>query len=717
MASAHVPWPYGDWIAEEVAQAAAAQPEVILLAAQSRIHSLEQRIRSLEAVQENERLQHGAPIGKHFCRLGDIFFVLSLVVGPFADLPFPLSLSLQTSPSIFAHISIFPEQLYHGLEERWQSAAALATQKEDSLRALQRSIEKQHADAQHASDAESSLREALRQQSNRVTQLQTQNESMEALQREHLAILEQRHRDLEQSRAQLERLNESDRVLRAEKQETERKLFQIQNELIQSQFQLNKSQTEHAEMVKAREWLEQQLATRTQQLSDAQSHSAQSESELRQRVATLQSELSLRDQRLTELEHSHTAAVADRAKFASQLTDAQQSLTQTQLQLEAKIEAQQRLIDLHSSKSEDAQRQCLEAQAKEEAMRQLATQLKEQHQATLLKDAERISSLQEQLDAALQDLALVRAQIAELTRSGSSDSPGLILTEDQLKAHIEKLVQMDSTGKKHLQMLISVQQKCETAEDALRAERLDKNRLVALLQQIAEDLAAKEPLVERNRRDYERAKAEQAQLSSSLEQSLAQNDQLRSQLDILHRESAQIQQENDDLSRQVSVLLKECQQLQNQSNQPSAPGVADPNPNLSDAMDVAADANTYTFRDIRDLQEKYRQLLRVVRELSQEEDNTTKQTTQQLLETALTELRQVSQARERQEEKLRQYLKLVEAQKTLIEDHETKYQQLSIQYQRLQAGSSADAIAAVAAPLPTAAPSQVGLNDASTRHN
>lgn len=666
------PWPYG-WIPQETVLAASSQPNVILDIAQAEIRGLEHKIGQLVASQENDRLQHGA------LRLFFTSFVCSK-----GD-----------------NSAIHAEQVCHALETQWQQAARASADRDDDAKSLEAQVSQLKSDLQLSLSRETAFDNSTRQHAARVAQLQTQIDAAESLQREQLAVLEQRHREMDVQRSQLDRLIELERSLRAEKQETERKLFQADSELVQCRYQLNKSQTELVESTKAREWLESQLVVRSEQLAKSHEAAAAQEADHRQQITSLQAELASSSHRATEAEHNLAAACAERDQFRSAVSNAEQVVLRTQMQLEAKIDAQQRLIDLHASKSDEAHRRSLEAEAREEAAQQLLIQLKEQHQVTLMKEADRVSTLQEQLEASLHDVSVLRNQLNEVSRqvdAPAGSEPRLILSEEQLRERVEKLVQQDPSGKQHLAMLISLQQKYETTADSLRSERLEKNGLVALLQQIAEDLAAKEPLVERNRRDYERVKAEQSHLSASLEQSLTQNEHLKVQLDVHLRDSAQLRQENDDLSRQVAILLKECQQLQNQTapfgsaSVISSSGLADPNPNSSDGLhegSASSDISTYSFRDIRDLQEKYRQLVRVVRELTTEDDDAAKQTTQQLLETALSELRQVSQVRERQEERLRHYSKLVESQKILIQEHEDKYQHLSIQYFRLQ-GSQTD---------------------------
>ena len=180
-------------------------------------------------------------------------------------------------------------------------------------------------------------------------------------------------------------------------------------------------------------------------------------------------------------------------------------------------------------------------------------------------------------------------------------------------------------------------------EDALREVNGEVQRLQAFMTQILTEIEQKAPLVAQQRKDYERALESHDDLSRRLEVALRSSGRLERELESCTRErDAHALEKHEqerliaDLNRQVQILLKEnmnagsgaagdCGRILLSSSVGKvgpSPGYRDgaPNAQVATADDVISE-NLVTFKNIRELQVRNQQLLRVIRRLSDDRES------------------------------------------------------------------------------------------------
>jgi len=374
------------------------------------------------------------------------------------------------------------------------------------------------------------------------------------------------------------------------------------------------------------------------------------------------------------------AAQTELAHKTEQLQATQATAETNEAKWRDKSSTQERLLKLYQEKHDDTTKKLEEAVAAQGAQAALAQQAREEKERLIIIFNERYASVVQERDSLRNEterlqqrlVIQVHASSAPATPSASgiiepSGTPqaatapstpaapnqaaaGLVMSEEQLKLRIDELVNLDSSGKKQIAMVITLQQKYETAIAEVSRLRSENSRLVHMMQKIETELEAQAPSFERNRVDYERMKQENQDIARRLKEALTFIEQNRIESTHLQRQQSILKQENDDLAKQVQLLMKQAVDTDGSAN-----GSASAAP---------------SFRNIKELHDKNRELMKIVRELSQEKQEY--DTNKELLETALVELNQIQSIRKQQDDKIRQYQQVIESQEALLKQNEAR---------------------------------------------
>lgn len=162
----------------------------------------------------------------------------------------------------------------------------------------------------------------------------------------------------------------------------------------------------------------------------------------------------------------------------------------------------------------------------------------------------------------------------------------------------------------------------ETLDD-LEVAKHENKRMSDIMDDILQELQEKAPILKQQKEDYERALATVTQLTSQLDAAAidcqrlkAETDDATRKLGKVEREKNRLESETRDLSTQIKYLVKELEENRGQSVTMDTRAEGDAN--VSSSSEVITE-HLVTFKNIDELQEQNRRLLRVVRELG--EDN------------------------------------------------------------------------------------------------
>jgi nucleoprotein TPR len=180
----------------------------------------------------------------------------------------------------------------------------------------------------------------------------------------------------------------------------------------------------------------------------------------------------------------------------------------------------------------------------------------------------------------------------------------------------------------------------QIAEESLEREKGVHAKVRSQLADILSQLEIKAPIIESQRRDYERALISHEELAKRLNNTIAECDSLRniikekdSETDRLNLQTNALRMEVSDLSKQVQSLLISKSVSKADSADSNAlpqwpsndeellrlaydPTVADKLELVNSSSGTILDENILTFQDLRELQLRNQQLVRIVRHLA-----------------------------------------------------------------------------------------------------
>jgi chromosome segregation ATPase len=458
--------------------------------------------------------------------------------------------------------------------------------------------------------------------------------------------------------------------------------------------------------------------------------------ELQQRVNELNETLKHEQNIVKDLKQKLNATEARVSELLQQIENLQREHMQSEQQLQNELASAKKLSSLYQNKAEDAVQKIEELQRVVHSLSRRLEDNKRSSEQTLQRARDEIEALRSELSQRERDIETLKQQLEE-ARSGTRHSTSNVstLTPTQLVERVQQLLTSSSSSSsspsdtQRLQLIIELEHKYEVATQQLQAERMETRRLTNYLNEILHEIETKAPQLEAQKRAWEKSIKEHAQLTQALEQALRTNTQLEIEVQVLRRERDQLIQENADLSKQVQVLLTEAEVQRRETNNtsllstlPYTTNVTNETDNLphpatgdhtrADTHDPREDTETattitttttttladrvisqhlVTFRNVQELHTRNLQLLRLVRELSRESERTeegepqqqqqltTRQSTDTLLQKALSELKSLKRTYEEQETKVKTLIEQRDMYRTLYMHSEARLKQITEQ--------------------------------------
>lgn len=319
---------------------------------------------------------------------------------------------------------------------------------------------------------------------------------------------------------------------------------------------------------------------------------------LRDQTASQQEKL---DSFLAKLKESESAAVQQQSAFAQE------------------NESVKRLADLYKRYFEEATAKVEEleaaAQAQRDAHNAKTARLKESITAQFEARETEFEAERADYEARIQALD---AQVAELQQQAQSRSEYSIVVDPRSAPVSSAAADLEGVG------ITEMFDRVVGAEKALFAERSKRREVELYLNQILKDIEAKAPAIASQRRDYHRIVESHTRLAQKLDALVAENTALRGTVQEAEtrtqqavEEASALEQHNNDLSAQLQHVLKQGMTQSVGGQRDNQQGS-----NKSGAASAGAVISEHllTFDDVAELQLRNAQLLKVVRKLSQEQE-------------------------------------------------------------------------------------------------
>lgn len=346
-------------------------------------------------------------------------------------------------------------------------------------------------------------------------------------------------------------------------------------------------------------------------------------------ISTLQSQLDAAVQTSESATTSLAALKTSHATLEGRLSEAQARISTLTSQLadneasfRAEIATAQRLTDLLEKREIDTKNRLEEVEREWQAAREEMQETREAYEAELEKEKARGDTLEgrvrEMRDFADRLAANGGPSLGNISNStpeedifgGSPRSPA--------SANVSFKVQK-SGGMSYTEIYSSYVK----MQEALVFEKAESKRLSECLNDILAEIQDRAPLLREQRNEYERALAENNDLSVALASALEDKDAVTTlaearlrQIEEKDREAVISAQQLEDTARQVRTLTRQVAILQDPSILERS-GADDESEMTEDAdsADAYISQNLVTFKSIDQLQKQNQNLLKIVREL------------------------------------------------------------------------------------------------------
>ena len=454
--------------------------------------------------------------------------------------------------------------------------------------------------------------------------------SLESSNRDTLSLLESKTTAYDVLREELSAQHQRIVDLRREVSSLEQATQNASAASSSAKFREQGLQQENEYLKRNNEWLDNELKTKNGEHAKYRKEKGLRISELQRQnddsittVEALQRTESTLRTRLQELNQKADDALA-------QIQSMQEEAAQREESNRVELDAANRLAELYknSADTERKRQQELQSdleQAKEDASEEVGranAEIETEHQERELSER-RVAELEVQVDRLEADLSMARAQRTE-PRGINGHAYGTPSREGSPARRFSPTPSRVKGG-------LSVTQMYSEFNDLkaeVDAEKRRNEKLVSTIEEMIQDMESRQPEIEDLRTDHARLEAEVVELSALLDGMGRERDQAvkgvrksEGQAEALAREGEVLRQQLRDLSSQIKVLLMEAhvgelgaeehrrleQLARGDFDDESFEGMTDTDKFISE--------NLATFKNVAELQEQNKNLLRLTREL------------------------------------------------------------------------------------------------------
>ncbi|KAL7302351.1 hypothetical protein TKK_0005011 [Trichogramma kaykai] len=444
------------------------------------------------------------------------------------------------------------------------------------------------------------------------------------------------HSQLDRKEAELNRLNKELASLGAqlEKAITEKCNALAQSEEIRSkelslEYREKRFHQEKTILVQQISGLEEELTKRTNELQNARSQSSAHLLLIQTRLSQCEENLKVCNETITNLQNNNSILNQRNEELNQKLEEQRNNELTMHASYQEEISSQKKLADIFKKISEEANEKAEEYGKAITELQVLLKQATEQYGILETKHHQTIMEHKNEMEHEMQKMNEIKQELL--------DSRNLIesLQKANLDQSIEELAPTAAVASKILKKGLSLTQiytQYVDTTNALTSEKEENSKLKYQMEMILKELEEKAPLIKLQQRNYEEAMKNVNELTSRLDDLIAENDNLQvnaKEADRLVKhhaaENQRLKTEIKDLARQVCYLLQEVQNSRVPINNESLDRDCSMDLNLSVSSRIIS-KQLVTFKNIEELQENNKKLLSLVRTLSSRQEETEKTT-------------------------------------------------------------------------------------------
>lgn len=406
-------------------------------------------------------------------------------------------------------------------------------------------------------------------------------------------MLERRQIEIDGLTAQVESASGKMRELRELLLRREDELGEAQSRMASAMRQAEMAQEEAEKYRKQAIWNAEELEKSTQDFAAYRKQKSGELASLQAQIEMAEREAAQKTEQLEVLRSSFQERELKLQESLKRTRDAETALAEREAIFVQEMDAKTRLADLYKEAMEEAMARLEETELLLQTTQATASRVDERIRDIESAAEVRIAEMRAIVEEKEQQLELLRGHLGEGSPRGDSKT----ITE--------------------------VYASYAEAKNELLASRQEISRLKSCIQDICEDLEARAPALQAERRENERLKRDITNMSHQLLQVSQARSEMEGRLRHLDAELRETRGDKCRLERQVKDLGKQVQSLLAEME-----GIALPEGELplmeqmSDIVDAdqVIDERLVVFRNIQELQVRNQELVRVLRELSEQQE-------------------------------------------------------------------------------------------------
>lgn len=423
---------------------------------------------------------------------------------------------------------------------------------------------------------------------------------------------------------------------------------ELQNAQLPLQFDLTRAVHDRDSLTSRVAWLENELSSKSSEHYKTRhaltSQIQELEAALKDAQAEIKNHEAMKQDLQAQLAH-HQETISEHSATITQLNA---TLTSQRSEHNREVDAQKQLLALYKKNFDDAVEKIGELEASVTSYQNTLSKQAQQHQNKLTeleqKSQEMVQKLEEEHKLKCRELE----EQLQLTQQHGVVQPAVV--------HDEARDEFNSLG------ISEMYDRVIAAEKALQAEQAKTKEQELYLNRILKDIENKAPLIAQQRREHKRVLEAYQHVTSKLDALINENTSLKKhsqELEVELKNTLQnmnaVEEQNKDLCQQLQHILKQQLSVQH--------GNA-----LTNPQDVISE-HLVTYSDVEELQARNAQLLKVIRKLSSEQEQSSGED-KAMLQTAMQELQSMKTARQRMEDMVAQLIQQRDIYKAMAEDIE-----------------------------------------------
>ncbi|TIC04624.1 hypothetical protein E3Q16_02603 [Wallemia mellicola] len=383
-----------------------------------------------------------------------------------------------------------------------------------------------------------------------------------------------------------------------------------------SKYKIQSLEQENELLKKNEEWLNTELSKKSEEFSVYRREKHAELASAQGQIDVLETQLNAQTSQLRALQSSYDNQSTKLSDILSKSAQLETTLASTHEEYKAEINTQKRVVELLESRESESRKRVeqvnkefdvLVAKSESETIQQNEELSRERHRSS-------------QLEIELNELRVNGfGRVGESIGAPSTPQPNQMETSYTLSPTASIASRFHKGGKSFTEIYSDYAK----LENEFQRERAERRRLESCLADVVSEIEERAPLLQEQRREYDKRNAEANALASQLAESLEERDALKASekearlvAENAQREAELQSQSIVDLTRQVAYLTRQIAAIEDPSLPTDAQNVA-PAPAHELAVDQAISDRLVLFASTEELVQQNKNLLKVSRELGQ----------------------------------------------------------------------------------------------------